>query len=104
MDVNPDFVVQKKEIELSLARTILTQLESKAITYQQSQEIAKFIVLHINNTSNTQQLLAFLQSLALKWNFFQGIYDLYRLKAGEIVKTHKELEETKEKLSTITNT
>lgn len=103
MDFNKEeFEAQKKEIELSIIRTVLTQLEKQTITYDQSREIARYILLHIDEVNTSEQLLTFLQALALKWNIFESLKGLYRLKVGELVQTQEMLEETKDKLEEIT--
>lgn len=92
-----------KEVELSLARTLLVQLDKGAITYEQSQEIARYILSEIDKVKDSGQLLTFLQELTGKWNIFENTRGLYRLKIMDSVKTDQKLEEVTNKLSQINN-
>jgi len=91
-----------KEIELSLSRVILTQLEKGTITHDQSRKIAQYILSQIDDIKNSSQLLIFLQNLNQKWIFFESTYGLYKLRMNDEIKTNQKIEEVNEKLSKIT--
>ncbi len=74
-----NFEAQKKEIELSLARTILTKIEKKIITFKEGQEIARFIVDRLDNVRGEEKFLVFLNDLAKQWDIFATTRDLYRI-------------------------
>lgn len=104
MDQNVNsFDSEIKEIELSLSRVILTQLEKGTITYDQSREIARYILSQIDDIKNSSQLLVFLQSLYQKWNFFESTYGLYKLRMNDEMITGQKLEEVSNQLSKINN-
>jgi len=103
MDQNTNnFDSEIKEIELSLSRVILTQLEKGTIAYDQSREIAQYILSQIDDIKNSNQLLIFLQNLNQKWIFFESTYGLYKLRMNDEIKTNQKIEEVNEKLSKIT--
>lgn len=98
-----DFNRQKDEVELSLARTVLTQIEKENLSYSESQEIAKEILSQIDDIKETRQLLIFLRTLSQRWKIFENLFELYKLKMNEIKVKNEKLEEAKEQLSTIIN-
>ncbi len=95
----PSYGEQKNEIELSLARTILTQLEQQKISYEESQDIARFILAGVDNAPDHQSLLSFLQTLVAKWPVFESTYGLYRLKVKDELETQQELKDTQSALA-----
>lgn len=80
---NDTFLDKKNQIELSLARTILTQLEKKAISFEKAQEIAGFINLYVDDIRNPSQLTSFLRDLSLQWNMFETVYQFYNIHEGD---------------------
>jgi len=99
-----NFEDQKSEIELALARTVYTQLEKEEFDYEQAREVAGFILDNLDEVTNQQQLLLFLESLALKWSVFESLKGLMRLKITDTSQTAAKLEEAKEKLSQMSST
>lgn len=80
----PDnFVSNKKEIELSLARTLLTQIEKKSFTFKKAQEIARFIVDKLDNLTTPKKLLDFLHGLSTRWVIFFTTYEFYKMRLAQ---------------------
>ena len=78
-----DFSDQKKGIELSLARTILTQLEKKMFTFAKTQEISRFIVDKLDELTTPKKLLDFLHVLSSRWAIFTTIHAFYKMRLEE---------------------
>lgn len=78
-----NLVDQKNEIELSLARTILTQLEKKTISFSQAQTMARFIVERIDDATTEDTLIRFLQTLAKQWEIFSTTYEFYKIHSND---------------------
>lgn len=78
-----DFLNKKKEIELSLARTILTQVEKRAITFDKAREMARFIVDRLEGLTTPKKLADFLSDLSEKWNVFGTLYEFYKMRLEE---------------------
>lgn len=97
----PSYEEQKNEIELSLARTILTQLEQDKISYEQSQEMARYILDGMETATNPQTLLTFLQTLSAKWQMFESTVGLYRLKVKDEIETKDELQQAQQELQAL---
>lgn len=80
---NKDFSGQKKEIELSLARTILTQLDKRVITFEQASEIARHIVSKLESATDEKKLLDLLQEIAKRWDIFSTTHGFYKMRLHE---------------------
>jgi hypothetical protein len=88
----------KKEIELALADAILKQTQEEKITFEQSQDISRYILSKIDDAKSVQDLVMLLQDVASKWDGFKETYELYTLKVGDKVETQQKLEQVKEQL------
>lgn len=99
-----DFPALKNELELSLARTILTQLDTGAITHGQSQQISQYILARIDEAVDPQGILLFLQDLSQKWNMFETLFNFFKIKVADTQQTDVKLEEVKQNLSVLNNT
>lgn len=84
-----NFETQKKEIELSLARTLLTKCNKEQITFKQMQEIAGYIRLYIDDIRSARQMVSFLKDLSSQWDIFKTLYEFYKLHQGEKNRYHK---------------
>jgi len=93
------FVDQKNEIGLSVTRTILTQVEKKLISFEQSQEMAQYVLGGIDKTTTAQALLEFLQKLTEKWDLFATIYELFRLRLREQAQIEHSLKQAQDALA-----
>lgn len=100
----PSFEEQKNEVELSLARTIVTHLEQQKIAFEESQAIAQYILDGMHTATTPAQLLSFMQTLSAKWPMFESVAGLYRLKVKDELQTEDELQETKAALQALGGT
>lgn len=100
MGQDKNFAEQKNEIEVSLARTILTQLDKKAVTFDQAQEMARFILSQIDTINNIDQMSSFLQNLSKKWPVFESTAGFYKLRAIEARQTEGKIQELTSSLQT----
>lgn len=78
-----DFVRAKNEIELSLARTLVTKIEKKIITFDKGQEIARFIVDKLDSLKTPKKLSHFLQELSDQWDIFSTTHAFYKLRLDQ---------------------
>ncbi len=96
-----DFQRHKEEIELSLARTIYTQLDKDTLSYDQCREIAQFVLERIDEVNDETSLMVFLEELSIKWPLFESLKGLVRLKVSDASETAKKLQQAKDQLSQI---
>lgn len=85
---------QKKEIELSIARTIVTQVKNGNLTFEIGQEIAKYTLAHIDTTKTQEDLVLFLEDLSKKWDVFATLHELFRGRMNEVKKVEEQLAST----------
>lgn len=95
--MNEDFESQKNGIELSLARTLLTQLQKKTMTFEKCQSIAKDILEGMNTTTNPHELLEFLQVISREYPIFETAYGFYKLRIND----EEKMQQTKNNLQTV---
>jgi len=99
-----NFEEQKREIELSLARILLTQLQKKTITFEECQEIAKYILEGIPVVGNSEELLEFLKIISQQFSIFETTYGFYKCRIDDdkklLAKRTKEMFQELEILST----
>lgn len=93
-----EFEKKKKEIELELAKTILTLVEAQKITFAQSQEIARYILSRMEEVRTIQDLILLLSEVSGKWEGFKEIYELRSMRVGDTMQTKEKLEEVKSQL------
>lgn len=93
------FEDQKNEIGLSVARTILTQLEKNLIPFDDGKTMSRFVLDGIDKATNADELLAFLQKLTGKWDLFATVYELFRLRLREQAQIEASLKQTQEALA-----
>lgn len=98
-----DFAAIKNEVEVSLTRTLLTQIENGGIPYEDAQSIARYILLHIDKVATHNDLLVFIQGLTAKWQMFESLLGLYKMKIKATEETNVQLEAVHDKLSALTN-
>ncbi|HLD01296.1 MAG TPA: hypothetical protein VJC10_00305 [Patescibacteria group bacterium] len=101
LQLDESFAKQKKDIELSLARTMLTFIEKGTYTYEQSQEIARFILREIGLAKTPEQVLSFLEKLTLKWPVFENLRGLYRIKVKDVANSRKRMGEVSQSLASL---
>lgn len=100
MDENKTtFEQEKQNLEISLARTIYTQLDQKALSYDEATEISRDILLKIDDVTNKEEMMSFLEELTQKWKIFGTINDLLKLKTTDSLQTAEKLEDVKEDLT-----
>lgn len=90
---------QKNEIGMSLARTVLTQLEKDLIPFAQGQEMSRFVLEGIDKTTNADELLVFLEKLTKKWDLFATIHELFKLRLREQAQIEASLRQTQDALA-----
>jgi len=90
-----NFEEQKREIELSLARILLTQLQKKTITFEECQEIAKYILEGIPVVGNSEELLEFLKIISQQFSIFETTYGFYKCRIDD----DKKMMQAKESLN-----
>ena len=93
-----DVAQLKKDIELALAEKVLALVESGKITYDESQDLARYILSQIDKATTAQEFIAFLQDVASKNEEFKETWDFYSMKIGDKEQTGQKLDELKNKL------
>lgn len=96
------FKREKEEVELSLARTIYTQLEQGTLPYKDAQKIAQFVLSRAEKIKNREQLFLMLDEMAKQWPIFETIRGLFKLKMADQQKTQEGLSNAKQILSSMT--
>ena len=90
-----DFEANKKEIEVSLTRTILTQLDKENITSLEAQEMARYILGEIDIADTMDKMLFFLQTLSKRWPVFESIAGFYKIRVKEAKEAESKANEIK---------
>lgn len=85
---------QKKEIELSIARTIVTQVKNGNIEFATGQQIAQYTLEHIDTTKTGEDLVMFLGDLAKKWPIFATLHELFKVRMNETKHIEEQLATT----------
>ena len=79
MDQNlQDFNSKKNTIEKEIATILLDSAESKKISLQEIQPIAKEILADFKKINDEAQLFIFLEKIKNKWDFFSNLYTRYK--------------------------
>lgn len=99
--MDKSFENQKKEIELSLARILLTQLQKKTFTFQESQKIANYLLEGLDSVENSDQLLEFLKIISKEFPVFGTTYGFYKLRREEEIKMQHSLSSVKNNLQSL---
>ena len=87
---------QKREVEKSLARTTLTQIEKGTISFAQGQEIANFILQKIDQITTEEELVSFVYEMSEKWPIFDTIKEVVRLRMNESKEVEKQLQKARQ--------
>jgi hypothetical protein len=67
----------KYEVKATLLQTIISGLETNALTLTDMKESANYILDHIEKNKNYSQFIVFMDELKSKWPIFKNSYNLY---------------------------
>lgn len=96
-----NFEEQKNQIEVSLARILLTQLQKKTLAFKKCQEIASYLLEGLDSVKNSDQLLEFLQIISKEFPVFGTTYGFYKLRREEEIKIQHSLSNVKNNLQSL---
>lgn len=96
-----DIQVKIRDVESRLLQITLGGIKEGTISYDQSQEIAHFVLSKFYEIKTEEELIDFLKKISSQWSVFSELASLEILKTREENESKKQVEDVKEKLKQI---